>query len=158
MILLAKIDMLEMFVSSFHGKVLIPERVKAETCKKGREETPLILKLINDKKIYVINVKRDKQIKKIMEDFNIDVGEAEVLILAIQKGVSTIATDDKNAIRACKLLKIHFVTAIAFLIRAFERGLIERDEALFKLQKLQSYGRYSKVILDDATNHIKGGI
>ena len=74
-ILLAKIDLLEIFVSSFHGKILIPEKVKAETCKKGREETPLISKLIKDKKIYVINVKRRKQIKKIMEDFNIEVGE-----------------------------------------------------------------------------------
>ncbi len=81
-ILLAKIDLLEIFVSSFRGKILIPEKAKAETCIKGKEETPLILKLINDKKIYVVNVKKDKQIKMIMEDFSIDIGEAEALILA----------------------------------------------------------------------------
>jgi predicted nucleic acid-binding protein len=157
-ILLAKIDLLEIFVSSFHGKILIPEKVKAETCIKGRDETPLILKLIKDKKICVVNVKKGKQIKMIMEDFNIDIGEAETLILAFQKGASAIAADDRNAIRACKMLKIHFVTAITFLIRAFEKGLIEKEDALLKLQKLQSYGRYSKVILENATDKIKGGV
>ncbi|MGR3293024.1 MAG: hypothetical protein ACUZ9M_03285 [Candidatus Scalindua sp.] len=158
LILLVKIDLLEIFVSSFHGRILIPEKVKAETCLKGRNETPLILKLINDKKINVISVKKDKQVSKIMEDFNIDIGEAEALILAFQKGASTIATDDGNAIKACKILKLHFVTAITFLIRAFEKGLIEKDEALLKLQKLQSYGRYSKVILENATNKMEGGV
>ena len=110
------------------------------------------MKLIKDNKIDVIKVKKGRQIKKIIEDFNIDVGEAETLMLAIQQGASAIATDDKNAIKACKILKIDFVTAIAFLIRAFEKGLIERDDAFLKLQKLQSYGRYSRVILEDATN------
>ena len=157
LILLAKIDLLEIFVSSFHGKILIPEKVKAETCIKGRDETPFILKLIKDKKIYVVKVKRNKQIKMIMEDFNIDIGEAEALILAFQKGAGAIATDDRNAIRACKMLKLHFVTAITFLIRAFEKGLIEKEEALLKLQKLRSYGRYSKIILENATNKMKGG-
>ncbi len=157
-ILLAKIDLLEIFVSSFRGKILIPEKVKSETCIKGKEETPLILKLINDKKIYVVNVKKGKQIKMIMEDFSIDIGEAEALILAFQKRAGVIATDDRNAIRACKILKLHFVTAITFLIRAFEKGLIEKEEALLKLQKLQSYGRYNKLILENATNTIKGGI
>jgi len=45
-----------------------------------------------------------------MDDFNIDEGEAEALLLAIQAGAETIATDDRNAIRASKLLKIDFVT------------------------------------------------
>jgi predicted nucleic acid-binding protein len=42
MILLAKIDMLDFFVSNFHGAVLIPEKVRSEVCTKGREETLLI--------------------------------------------------------------------------------------------------------------------
>lgn len=40
---------------------------------------------------------------KLMEDFNIDEGEAEALILAIQEKAIMVATDDRNAIRACKL-------------------------------------------------------
>lgn len=156
-ILLAKIDVLDLFISNFNGRVSIPEKVRAEVCRKGREETPLIENLINDQKISVLKTKNRRNKSKIMEDFNIDEGEAESLMLAIQEGAHLIATDDRNAIRACKLLKIDFVTAIAFLIRAFEKGLISRDEALIKLKKLHSIGRYRDEIIDDALTKIKGG-
>lgn len=158
MILLAKTDMLEMFISNYHDRIIIPEKVRAEICKKGSEETPFIKKLINEKKIDVIKVKKKPQIKKLIEDFNIDAGEAEVLILSIQEGANTIATDDRNAIRACKMLKINFISAIAFLIRAFQKGFINKEQTLLKLQKLQSCGRYSRAILEDAAKKIKGGV
>ncbi|MBI5204856.1 MAG: hypothetical protein HZA11_08065 [Nitrospirae bacterium] len=157
-ILLAKIDMLELFVSNFHGKILIPDKVKAEACMGGSEETPLIVKLIVDKKINVLRVKDNALIKKLMEDFNIDRGEAEVLTLAMQEKAVIVATDDRNAIRACKILKKDFTTAIAILIRAFEKKLIDNDEALAKLQKLESVARYSKIIIEDARKQIKGGV
>ena len=94
---------------------------------------------------------------KLMEDFNIDEGEAETLILAIQEKAIMVATDDRNAIRACKLLKMDFTTAITFLIRAFENKLIDQDEALTKLQRFISVGRYDKKIVEDATKRIKEG-
>jgi hypothetical protein len=43
------------------------------------------------------------------------------------------------------------------LIRAVEKGLLSKDEGVIKLEKLQSIGRYSKQILDDAAQQIKGG-
>ena len=79
------------------------------------------------------------------------------MLLAIQAGAETIATDDRNAIRAAKLLKIDFVTAIGFLIRAQEKQLVDTDEALTKLQRLQAVGRYSNIILEDAKKRIEGG-
>ena len=92
-----------------------------------------------------------------MDDFNIDTGEAEAIILALQEKVSIIATDDRNAIRACKILKIEFTTAIAVLIRAFEKKLIDKDEALIKLRKLELVARYSRAIVEDARKRIEGG-
>jgi predicted transcriptional regulator len=74
-----------------------------------------------------------------------------------KKFLFNVLSFDRNAIRACKILKIDFVTAIAFLIRGFEKGLIDRDEALAKLDKLGFIGRYSKEIIKDATKKIKGG-
>lgn len=59
--------------------------------------------------------------------------------------------------RACKILKLDFITAVAVLIRAVEKGLIEKDEGLAKLQKLQSVGRYSKAIIENAEQQIQGG-
>lgn len=158
LILLAKTTILELFISNYQGRVLIPQKVKSEICSGGGEDTPFITKLIDDKNIEILKAKNNRQIRKLMEDFNIDTGEAEALTLAIQEGAHTVATDDRNAIRACKILKLDFITAIAVLIRAFEKGIIERDEALIKLEKLKSIGRYSRAIIEDAIKQVKGGI
>lgn len=157
LILLAKIDILELFISNFHSKILIPEKVMLEVSAGGGEERHLIVKLIKDRIINVLKVKNERQIKKLMEDFNIDRGEAEALTLAIQEGANIVATDDRNAIRACKLLNMDFVTAVAVLIRAAEKTLISKDEAIIKLQKLQSVGRYSKEIINASIKQINGG-
>ena len=133
------------------------ETVKDEISIKETEENPLIIKLIKDKKIRVFKVKNEKAIKKLMDDFNIEVGEAETIIFALEEKASIVATDDRNAIRACKLLKIDFTTAISFLMRLFEKNLINKDEALIKLHKLNSVARYRREIIEDAKNLIEGG-
>ena len=155
LILLAKIEMLELFISNYKGRLLIPEMVRAEVCIKGMEETPLITRLIAENKIEVVKIGHGGTVKKLMEDFNIQAGEAEALLLSAQEGAAAIATDDRNAIRASKFLKLEFITAITVLIRAVEKGLIDRNIAVIKLKKLQSVGRYSKAIIDDAMRQIK---
>jgi len=77
--------------------------------------------------------------------------------LAGEKKAGIVATDDRNAIRACKLLKLEFVTAVSFLIRAVEKGVLSKDEGIVKLKRLHSIGRYSKQILEDAAQQIQGG-
>jgi len=156
LILLIKIDLLDLFISDYKGSLVIPKKVKAEVCIEGREETPHLKNLIQEGQIEVLTAKNPRQKRKLMVDFNIDEGEAEALLLALQKEAELIATDDRNAIRATKLLKIDFVTAIGFLIRAAEKKLIKRDEALFKLEKLRVFGRYSLPIIENAKNKIKG--
>jgi predicted nucleic acid-binding protein len=124
----------------------------------GRNDKgPLVENLIKQGKIEILTAKNPRQKRKLMADFNIDKGEAEALLLAIQTGAKAIATDDRNAIRASKLLKIDFITAIGFLVRAYEKQLVDRDEALTKLQSLQAVARYSNTILKDAKNKIEGG-
>lgn len=157
LILLAKVDLLDVFVSNFSGRILISELVRNEVCIRGREETPLITRLIEDKKIHVSKVKADKAATKIMDDFHIDEGEAEAIIIALREKASLVATDDRNAIRACKALKLDFTTAVAILIRAFEKKLIDKAEALIKIQKLGSVARYNKAIIKDAVKLIEGG-
>lgn len=157
LILLAKIGLLELFISTFQGRVAIPKKVKSEVCVQGEAERPLVENLIKQGKIEILTAKNPRQKRKLMADFNIDEGEAEALLISIQTGAEAIATDDRNAIRASKLLKIDFITAIGFLVRAYEKQLVDRDEALTKLQSLQAVGRYSNIILKDAKNRIEGG-
>lgn len=157
LILLSKAELLELFVSDFKGKVIIPEKVREEVLFGSKEEVPLFVKLVNEKKIHVSKVKNSKAVIKLTEDFNIDEGEAEALMLAIQEKATMVATDDGNAIKACKLLKLDFTAAIAFLIRAFEKKLIDPGDALSTLEKLILVGRYGRKMIEDATKRIKKG-
>jgi predicted nucleic acid-binding protein len=156
LILLAKIDMLDIFIADFAKKVAISDKVRDEVLEGLSPDAPLIARLIEERGIDVLKAKDKKLVRKLMEDFNIDEGEAETLILAIEKKASLVATDDKNAIKACKMMKLDFATAIAILVRACERNLIQADEALAKLQNLQSFARYKKIIIETARNQIEG--
>ena len=62
----------------------------------------MVENLIKQGKIEILTAKNPRQKRKLMDDFNIDEGEA--LLLVIQAGSETIATDDRNSIRAAKLL------------------------------------------------------
>lgn len=157
LILLAKLDLLDIFVAHYRGDIFVPQMVRAEAITKDKYETPSISRHIESNRIIVVKVKNAPLAKKLMTDFSIDAGEAEALVYAMEKKTSVIATDDRNAIRACKMLGIDFVTAIAFLVRAVEKGLVERDDGMFKLRKLQNIGRYSKAIINDAARKIEGG-
>ena len=153
--MLAKIEILETFAWNFPEKLVIPLGVKEEACRKEAEETPLIENLLRKNTIRVL-VKDSKIVKRLMDDFHINGGEAEAVSLALQEKASIVGTDDRNAIRACKMLKIDFTTAIAILIRTFEKNLIDKDEAIIKLQKLEVIARYSRAIMDDARERIEG--
>lgn len=159
LILLAKIELLEMFISDYSGQVLMPEKVRKEVLIKGSAETPCIAALINNGKIEVevLKVNDKRVLQKLIDDFNIDSGEAEAIVLALRKKKAIVATDDRNAIRACKVLKIDFITAIAILIRAVEKRFLSKNEAVLKLEKLELIGRYKKAIITDARRQIKGG-
>ena len=157
LILLAKISILEIFVLNFPGEVFIPRKVNDEIRRGKSEEIPFLVKLIEEKNIQVVRVGESRQIKKLMMDFNIDSGEAEAIVLALQKKNSLVGTDDRNAIRTCKILKINFTTAIAVLIRTCEKNLIDKKEALLKLQRLETVARYHRVIIEDAKRQITGG-
>lgn len=156
LILLAKTDLIELFISNYPGQVLIPDEVRLEILEVEKADATVFKRLIENKKIKVLKIKNIDFLNKLMEDFNIDKGEAGALVLSMQEKVGVIATDDRNAMRACKFLKIEFITSIAILIRAFEKGLIDREEAYIKLRKLQSFGRYGKAIITDAAEQLQG--
>ncbi|HLG29220.1 MAG TPA: hypothetical protein VI387_03325 [Candidatus Brocadiales bacterium] len=156
LILLAKTDLLELFISNYPAQVLIPEEVRSEIMEVEKADAVVFKQLIESKKIKVLKIKKMDFSNKLMEDFNIEKGEAEALGLAMQGKAGVIATDDKNAMKACKFLKLEFITSISILIRVLEKGLINREEAFIKLRKLQSIGRYSKAIIADAAEQIQG--
>ena len=151
LILLAKIELLDLFLGGTSMKVAIPWEVEAECCSaKKTLDSFVIQRAIEESRISVIHVKDRKVIAKLELDFSLGRGEAEAVALAVAQKARLIGIDDKNGINACKFLGIPFVTAINVLLVSRERELLSRQEALARVEQLARYGRYKKAILDDA--------
>ena len=152
-ILLAKIGLLDQL--SQRLKIIFPEAVKEETTKKKDSfDSKLIISMINENKIK-IRASNQSKVNKLIKDFNIEKGEAEALELAREKK-RVLATDDGPSIKACKILNIKFTTAIHFLIRFYEKGILDKEMAMVKLQSLEKYGRYDYSIIKDSKKKIEG--
>jgi len=153
LILSAKTELLG--IVSEDIQIIIPKMVKAECARKDTFDAKLISALINNRKIEVGTANKEA-VEKLRRDFKIHAGEAEALALAFKKQLP-LAVDDFPTIKACKILNIKFATAIHFLINIMEKGRIDREMALVKLEKLSLYGRYNRRIIDDAAKKLKGG-
>ena len=156
LILIAKIEALDLFLSGSNLKVAIPAEVEKECCAvKQSLDALMIRKAIAESRIRVVSVKNKKMIARLTEDFALGKGEAETIALALAKKTPVVGIDDKNGINACKLLGLEFTTAMGILIRMREKRLLALDTALGKLAALGMYGRYKQSIMEDARNRLE---
>lgn len=145
-ILLAKAELLDAFLQDFGPGVTMPKEVREECCGRDSLDARLIAWAVNEKRISVTAARRGA-VRQLATDFGLGRGEAAAIALAAARETALVATDDKRAINACKVLKISFATAISVLSRMFEKGLLNRQEALEKLESLERHGRYKKEII-----------
>lgn len=157
LLLLVKSGLLDNFISDYTDEIIIPVEVKEEeSCdRKNSFDALLIQKRINEKKIKAVKVHNMKLCEKFMQDFSIAKGEAEALVLAFEKKATLLAVDDKNAIKASKILKIPFTTPISILVRLAERGIIDINKAKEGLELLAAYGRYKDTTIREAMERLK---
>jgi uncharacterized protein len=157
LILLAKAELLDLFLDHYPAGAVIPQAVEGEcVVSPARPDTILIRERIRERRITVDSVQAPVVVHRLITDFHLGHGEAEAIALALEKQAHLIATDDRNAIRACKLLRLKFTTAIGLLIHMREKGVIRADDALRYLDGLARYGRYHRVILHDARQRLGG--
>lgn len=153
LVLLAKIGCLEDFIE-ISPTIEIPSQVKREALfDKDSYYAKLIHKLITEKKIRVILADNDK-VGKIMEDFNLDEGEAATYILFNKKRHKAILTDDGELIKLCKLENVEFICAMAIIIRLYEKKTLSKQKAIEKLEELNKIGRYSKELYEHFKNKV----
>ncbi len=147
---------MDTFLAALDEQVVIPKEVERECCEeKGAADALFIRRAIREKRIAVQPLKARRVSGKILADFPLGKGEAEALALAFSQKARLFATDDKKAIQASKLLKIPFTTAVGILVRMHEKGLLEKKEALLKLEALRRCGRYKKNIIEDAMSKLE---
>lgn len=157
LILLAKADLLDHLLDDYPSPIAIPEAVEHECLVPPlRPDGLLIRERIRARHIVVDHLQDAATANRLIEDFNLGTGEAEALALAMEQQADIVATDDRNGIRACKLLRLRFTTAIGILIRLRERERLTVNDAERGLERLALYGRYHRTILEDANRRLEG--
>lgn len=155
LILIAKTETLDFFLSGVELDVAIPLEIEKECCGKKSLDALMIQKALDESRIIVIAVKDRKLVTKLQGDFGLGRGEAEAIALALAEKARIVGIDDKNGINACKLLGVAFTTAIGILVRMREKRLLTINEALVKLETLAKHGRYKRSILEDARRKLE---
>lgn len=155
LILLAKLDLLALLTEQV--RVMIPEAVKVEAVRK-RElwDAKLIERLIKEKKIHVVREEQKSLTEAVSRDFALGKGEAAAVILAKTRGL-LLGIDDKQGIKACKVLGIPFTTTLAVIMRFHEKGIFNADQTIAKIEKLGTHGWYQAELLEKVLKEIKGG-
>jgi predicted nucleic acid-binding protein len=151
LILIAKVELLDLFLGNVGAPVAIPAEVAKECCgSKKALDAVMIQKALDESRIKTMAVKNRRVVAKLETDFSLGKGEAEAIALAVSEKARLLGIDDKNGINACKVLGLAFTTAVGILIRSREKGFLEGPEALEKLARLTKHGRYKDSIIDDA--------
>ena len=151
LILIAKAELLSLFLANVTVPVAIPGEVERECCgSKKALDAVIIQRALDESRIKTVVVKNRRIVAKLQADFSLGRGEAEAIALALNEKAQVIGIDDKNGINACKLLGVTFTTAVGILIRSQEKGLLKESEALQKLVSLAKHGRYKDSIIEHA--------
>lgn len=158
LILLAKAEFLDIFLDDFKGTPLIPKAVESEsTHDPNRPDSVLIQERIREGRLSVQEVQQPGALSRLLQDFRLGSGEAEAILLALERGdASIVATDDRNAIRACKVLRVEFVTSLTLLVRSVEKGLLGPRDGMRFLERLERFGRFKAEIIEEVSRQIGG--
>lgn len=157
LILIAKAELLDIFLGNVKVPVAIPAEVENECCGASKAlDAVMIRKALDESRIKTVAVKNRRLVEKLRSDFSLGQGEAEAVALVLDEKAQLLGIDDKSGINACKLLGIAFTTAIGILIRSHEKGLLDQAEAIEKLALLAKHGRYKNSIIEDARQRLEG--
>ena len=156
LILLEKIALLDKLAGNF--EFIIPQEIYGEAVVKGKkiksEDSYSIENKINSGVIKIREVKDRKKVNQIIDEFNLEKGETEAIVLFLQENADILAIDDHKAINVCKIYKIPFITALTFVITALDAKIIMNNEAKEMVRNLGIYGRYKDELIYKALNYI----
>ena len=88
----------------------------------------IIQKVIEEKRITVTALRSRSVYQKLQKDLGLGSGEGETLAFALTQKATLVAIDDRKGIRACKLLKLPFSTAIDIVVRTRQKQILTKQE------------------------------
>jgi len=137
---LAKIGRLGL-LRDLYGTVFVSPFVKAESVDRGKElgasDALEIERAIREGWIKVAKLppKQSQNIRSLIEEARIGLGEAGTLILARNKGMMAML-DDKEARAIAKSWNLKYTSTVMILYEAFVKEFISHDELIEDLAKL----------------------
>ena len=155
-ILLAKSTILAV-LSNKHA-LYITEEVYREILKgknKNFMDALLTERLVREKKITISKVTNNILIKKLMQDFNLGIGEAETLALVMEKQCEAVITDNKQGRKSATVYGLSLIGSIDVVIALFKLNFIDKDKAIEGLKKLKEFGWFYDYLIDNALEDIK---
>lgn len=156
LILLAKTDLLRLWLGQIKTLVIPPEVQEETTAHQEGYDARLIAQCINEKKIIVEEAPKEK-IRSALREFHLGIGEAAAYALFNREKYQAIMTDDGELIKLCRLENIEYMGALAIVLAMFRKGIIAREEALDKMEQLRRWGRYSKEVYEYYYHHVQEG-
>lgn len=126
-------------------ELYIPEEVKNEL-KRNNVNIPSHIKVIA---LYP----KSKDVSQILiNEFSLDLGEAEAIALSLQEKIKYFLTDDLDARSAASNYNIEVHGTIGIILRAFREGIIDKKTSIEKIHEL--YTKSSLFITKDLINEI----
>jgi len=90
LILLAKVELLDLFLANSNLAFAIPGEVEKECCGSKKTLDALIIqKAVDESRVKVVAVKNRKLLAKLEADFSLGKGEAEAIALALNERLSS---------------------------------------------------------------------
>lgn len=148
MLALDACDQLDL-LRSLYKRVLIPEEVERELGVGGLTALPMGLTAVHRTWIEVQPVTTPPSTSLLAE---LDLGEAEVITLAVELGSSPVLIDENRGYRIAKGLGLATVRSIGILFRAKRLGLIAEVKPLLYMMKARKI-RLSDKLIHDAILH-----
>ncbi|MFH1915685.1 MAG: hypothetical protein ABIJ21_00320 [Nanoarchaeota archaeon] len=136
--------------------MLIPELVHQEVLegkKKGYPDVPIMLDLIEKKKIIVKKTEASK-VKKLLQ-FNVQGGEAEAIILYQQENARWLVTDDDNVRKKAVILDIRVIGTPSLIIHVYKKNLITKEKTVQSIRELQKIGWLSQAVIDQLHDEVE---
>ena len=154
-ILLAKASVLEIVIDSYD--VIITQDVYKEVIK-GKEKSfqdALLLERLGEQKKFKQRNTDAALTKKLVNDFNMGVGEASVISCAMKQKDCVAATDNRQGRNAAKINNLPFVGSIEIVVALFKNKKITFEKTMTALKILRIAGWFDDYLIENAMEAIK---
>ena len=154
-ILLSKATVLESFSKNYN--LCITEEVYEEVLEGKHEkfiDALLTEKLVNENKIKIIKI-NDEIANKLIQDFNLGIGEAKTLGLLLDNKCEVIITDNKQGRKAAAIYNLNLAGSIDVIISLYKLKIIDKEKAISALKKLRDFGWFNEYLIENAMEDVK---